>query len=70
MSIETFARESQMNFDEAKDFLERFFENFSTLRLFLDQTKQRLTETGRLQSLLGRPFEIRPENLKSQRRKV
>lgn len=54
MSLETLAYETRMSIDQARDFLVNFFNTFPTMKQYLDQIKQRLFDTGLLQSICGR----------------
>ena len=66
MSIDTLARETRMSLDQAQEFLDRFYQKFPTMKAYIDQIKDRLHETGHLQSLLGRSLEFDLNRLKSR----
>ncbi|CAF2671985.1 unnamed protein product [Rotaria sp. Silwood2] len=54
MSKETFARETQMNINEAEEFVENFYKTFPIMTEYLDDIKRRVLETGYVQSIYGR----------------
>ncbi|CAF3131856.1 unnamed protein product [Rotaria sp. Silwood2] len=54
MSKETFARETQMNINEAEEFVENFYKTFPIMTKYLDDIKRRVLETGYVQSIYGR----------------
>ena len=56
MSTETFARETRMSTDEARLFVDKFYQTFPTMKEYLDGVKQRLLDTGCVQSIHGRPL--------------
>ena len=56
MSTETFARETRMSTEEAQHFVQHFYQTFPTMKQYLDDVKQRVLETGCVQSIHGRPL--------------
>ena len=48
------ARQLDITREEAKDFIERYFERFAGVRSFLDDTVQRAREIGYVETLFGR----------------
>ena len=68
MSLETLAYETRMSVDQARDFLANFFETFSTMKQYLDQIKQRLLDTGHLQSICGRALYFDANRLRTKER--
>ena len=48
------ARQLDITREEAKDFIERYFERFAGVRAFLDNTVQRAREKGYVETLFGR----------------
>ena len=56
MSTETFARETRMSTDEARHFVDNFYQTFPTMKQYLDEIKQRVLDTGCVQSIHGRPL--------------
>jgi len=68
MSLETLAYETRMSVDQARDFLANFFETFATMKQYLDQIKQRLLDTGHLQSICGRALYFDANRLRTKER--
>ena len=56
MSKETFARETRMNLNEAEDFMANFYKTFPNMTQYLNDIKQRVAETGHVNSVYGRPL--------------
>ncbi|CAF0891418.1 unnamed protein product [Rotaria sordida] len=56
MSKETFARETQMNINEAEEFIENFYKTFPIMTQYLDDIKRHVLELGYVQSIYGRPL--------------
>ncbi|CAF1107116.1 unnamed protein product [Rotaria sp. Silwood1] len=54
MSKETFAHETQMNINDAEEFIENFYKTFPIMTQYLNDIKQRVLETGFVQSIYGR----------------
>lgn len=54
MSIETFARETQMKITEAEEFVENFYKTFPVMTQYLEGIKRHVIQTGSVQSIFGR----------------
>ncbi len=65
MSTETFARETQMTLNEAEEFVENFYRTFPIMTQYLDDIKQRVLETGCVESVYGRPLYFDLTRMKS-----
>jgi DNA polymerase I-like protein with 3'-5' exonuclease and polymerase domains len=56
MSNKTFARETRMNINEAEEFVEKFYKTFPIMTEYLNEIKQRVVQSGFVQSIYGRPL--------------
>ncbi len=54
MSVETFARETYMNINEAEEFIENFSKTFPIMTEYLNDIKRHVIEKGYVQSIYGR----------------
>ncbi|MCY4106535.1 MAG: DNA polymerase I [Chloroflexi bacterium] len=54
MGANSLARESQMTFEEASQFIQRYFERLPRVREYIDETQRIAKERGELRTLFGR----------------
>ena len=54
MGANRLARESQMTFEEADQFIARYFDRLPHVRRYIQETQRRAQETGELRTLFGR----------------
>jgi len=67
MGPQRLARETGLTIPEAKDFIERYFASFPTVRDWLDATVETAKERGYVETLLGRRRQLPDLNSKNSR---